>query len=128
MARYAANATPRWNRLAPFFGYSTGDTMILAGIIARTVGTGATLETYLHRHLFDPIGMGPMRLGFDGSGVWVGGAQADTTSRSFCQVRSALPARRELGPNEGARRRLGRLRPDPCADGSGLRRPVLARR
>lgn len=84
MAHFAASK-PLVGEPGADWSYSTGDTMILAGIIARTVGTGPTLDAFLHQRLFDAIGMGPMALGFDDKGVWIGGAFADTTSRSFAK-------------------------------------------
>lgn len=84
MGAYAASK-PLQHAPGTVYSYSTGTTMILSRIIADQVGRGAEMEAWLHERLFDHIGMAPMELGMDGSGVWVGGAIGDTTARSFAR-------------------------------------------
>jgi CubicO group peptidase (beta-lactamase class C family) len=69
------------------FQYSTGDTMILARIIATTAGvSGDSYRRFLHESLLDPLGIDPVVPGFDGAGTWTGGWSTNTTTRNFAKL------------------------------------------
>ncbi len=70
-----------------YWNYSTGDTAILGRIIANTAGvSGATYEHYLHKVLFDPLGINPVYPAFDQSGTWGAGWFTNTTTRNFAKL------------------------------------------
>ena len=67
--------------------YSTGDTAVLGRIIADTARvSGNTYRAYLHRQLFDPLGINPVDPGFDGAGRWRAGWWTNTTTRNFAKL------------------------------------------
>src|SRR5262245_26957982 len=69
------------------WNYSTGDTAVLGRIIADTAGvSGDAYLAYLHRVLFDPLGIDPVEPGFDAVGHWRAGWQTNTTTRNFAKL------------------------------------------
>jgi CubicO group peptidase (beta-lactamase class C family) len=70
MAAYTANR-PLAHDPGTHFSYSSGSTNILSRIVADHVGYGEKYHDYLHRRLFDPLGMHEPVAGFDGAGVFV---------------------------------------------------------
>lgn len=67
--------------------YSTGTTAILGRIIADAAEvSGATYLSYLHKHLFDPLGINPVQPGFDAAGRWRAGWVTNTTTRNFAKL------------------------------------------
>jgi CubicO group peptidase (beta-lactamase class C family) len=67
--------------------YSTGDAAALGRIIANTAGVaGEQYRAYLHKQLFDPLGITPVDLGFDASGRWRAGWWTNTTTRNFAKL------------------------------------------
>ena len=69
------------------WNYSTGDTEVLGRIIADTVGvSGDAYLAYLHRVLFDPLGIDPVEAGFDAVGHWLAAWQTNTSTRNFAKL------------------------------------------
>jgi len=84
MARFAAErplAAPPGTR----FSYSTGTSMVLSGVVARTVGPGAPYRDFLSERLFGPLGMASAEAGFDEAGTWVAGSYVHATARDFAR-------------------------------------------
>jgi len=85
-AAYAVNK-PLANQPGTVWNYSTGDTTVLGRIIADTAGvSGDAYLAYLHRVLFDPLGIDPVELGFDAVGRWRAGWETNTTTRNFAKL------------------------------------------
>jgi CubicO group peptidase (beta-lactamase class C family) len=85
-AGYVVNK-PLANPPGTVWNYSTGDTTVLGRIIADTAGvSGDAYLAYLQRVLFDPLGIDPVKPGFDGVGHWAAGWQTDTTTRNFAKL------------------------------------------
>jgi CubicO group peptidase (beta-lactamase class C family) len=85
MAAYAAHAklkTPpgmQWE-------YTSGNTLILGGIVRDTVGGGAPgLIRFAHRELFDPLGMQHVRMEFDGAQTMVGSTRVYASARDWAR-------------------------------------------
>ena len=69
------------------FRYSTGDTAVLAGAIARVLGvSGPSYDALIRSRIFDPMGMDPALPGFDDLGVWRGGSTTITTTRNYAKL------------------------------------------
>jgi CubicO group peptidase (beta-lactamase class C family) len=67
--------------------YSTGDTAVLGRIIGDTAHvSGAAYQAYLHKRLFDPLGINPVVAGVDRAGRWRAGWQTNTTTRNFAKL------------------------------------------
>jgi CubicO group peptidase (beta-lactamase class C family) len=85
-AGYAVNR-PLANPPGTVWSYSTGDTAVLGRIVADTAGvSGDAYLAYLHRMLFDPLGIDPVKPGFDGVGHWRAAWQTNTTTRNFAKL------------------------------------------
>jgi CubicO group peptidase (beta-lactamase class C family) len=85
-AGYAVSR-PLANPPGTVWNYSTGDTAVLGRIIADTAGvSGDAYLAYLHRVLFDPLGIDPVEPGFDSVGHWLAGWQTNTTTRNFAKL------------------------------------------
>jgi CubicO group peptidase (beta-lactamase class C family) len=84
MARFAAER-PLAAAPGTRFSYSTGTSMVLSGLVARTVGPGAPYEAFLGERLFGPLGMTSARAGFDEAGSWVAGSYVHATARDFAR-------------------------------------------
>jgi len=67
------------------FEYSTGTTMLLAGIAADELGGCQQAKDYLNARLLDPIGITSDTLLSDGGGCWFGGFGANMTTRDFAR-------------------------------------------
>ncbi len=65
--------------------YSTGTTMLLAGIAADELGGCQQAKDYLNTRLLDPIGITSDTLLGDGGGCWFGGFGANMTTRDFAR-------------------------------------------
>jgi len=65
------------------FNYSSGDSMLLSGVIERA--TGRTVEAYAHEKLLDPIGIGQFDWWRDAAGHTLTYCCVDTTSRDFAR-------------------------------------------
>ena len=84
MARFAADR-PLAAVPGTRFRYSTGTSMVLSGLVARTVGPGAPYEAFLGGRLFGPLGMTTASAGFDDAGSWVAGSYVHATARDFAR-------------------------------------------
>ncbi len=84
MARFAAER-PLAAVPGTRFNYSTGTSMVLSGVVARTVGPGAPYEVFLRERLFGPLGMTTATAGFDGAGSWVAGSYVHASARDFAR-------------------------------------------
>jgi len=85
MAAYAASASlsappgTRWE-------YTSGNTLILAGIVRDLVGGGAPgLIRFAHRELFDPLGMHSVLMEFDGAQTMVGSTRIYASARDWAR-------------------------------------------
>lgn len=67
------------------FEYSTGTTAILAGIITDTLGGPEAATAYIEERLLGPLGITSTNFLRDGSGRWIGGIGADSTTRDFAR-------------------------------------------
>ena len=63
--------------------YSSGDSMLLAGVVERA--TGRSMTEYAREKLFDPIGMERAEMWRDAAGHTLGYCCMDTTSRGFAR-------------------------------------------
>jgi CubicO group peptidase (beta-lactamase class C family) len=69
------------------WAYSTGTSMIVAGIVGRTVGGGPTeMLAFMRRELFDPIGVRTAVPEFDAAGTFLGGAWMWATARDWGRI------------------------------------------
>jgi CubicO group peptidase (beta-lactamase class C family) len=84
MAAFAADrplaATP-----GSRFNYSTGTSMVVSGIVARTLGAGEPYRTFLAERLFTPTGITTATPGFDDAGSWVAGSYVHATARDYAR-------------------------------------------
>jgi CubicO group peptidase (beta-lactamase class C family) len=67
------------------FLYSTGDTMLVSGILADEVGAGGDFRKFVDAELLGRIGVGRADMEFDPSGTWYGGVSFETTARNFAK-------------------------------------------
>jgi CubicO group peptidase (beta-lactamase class C family) len=67
------------------FLYSSGNTMLVAGILADEAGSGSDFRAFVDAELLDRIGMGRVEMDFDPSGTWYGGVSFEATARSFAK-------------------------------------------
>jgi len=85
MAAYAANAALR---IPPGtqWEYTSGNTLILGGILRDAVGGGAPgLIRFAHRELFDPLGMQHALMEFDGAQTLVGSTRIYASARDWAR-------------------------------------------
>lgn len=66
------------------WSYSSGDTMLLSGVVEEATGT--SLADYAQEVLFEPIGMEPLDWWQDAEGQTLGYCCVDTTSRDFARL------------------------------------------
>lgn len=66
------------------WSYSSGDTMLLGGVVEAA--TGERLEDYATEHLLDPIGIDQVEWWRDAEGHTLGYCCLDTTSRDFARL------------------------------------------
>jgi CubicO group peptidase (beta-lactamase class C family) len=83
----AAYAIDRPRRAAPDerFNYSSGTSNIVSSIVAGVVGRGEDYERFLRTRLLEPIGMRSVRLGLDGTGLWIGSSFLYAPAREFAK-------------------------------------------
>jgi len=79
---YAA-ARPLANEPGTAFNYSSGDTMILSGVIQKA--TGMPASEYISQKLLDPIAMEKVEWWSDAAGHTLGYCCFDTTSRGYAR-------------------------------------------
>jgi CubicO group peptidase (beta-lactamase class C family) len=65
------------------FNYSSGTSLIVSGIVARTVGPGDQYDSFLHDRLFEPLGMRSTRARFDDAGTFVGSSFVYAIARDY---------------------------------------------
>ena len=69
-----------------FWDYSTATSMILAGVVGRTVGGGRDgMLAFMRRKLFDPLGMRSAVPEFDAAGTFLGGAFVWANARDWAR-------------------------------------------
>jgi CubicO group peptidase (beta-lactamase class C family) len=67
------------------FLYSTGDTMLVSGILADEVGSGNDFREFVDTELLDKLGIARLEMDFDPTGTWYGGVSFETTARNFAR-------------------------------------------
>jgi CubicO group peptidase (beta-lactamase class C family) len=85
MAAYAADATLR---IPPGtqWEYTSGNTLILGGVLRDAVGSGAPgLIRFAHRELFDPLGMHHVLMEFDGAQTLIGSTRIYASARDWAR-------------------------------------------
>jgi CubicO group peptidase (beta-lactamase class C family) len=82
MAHFAADH-PLAHEPGTCFNYSSGTSLIVSGIVARTVGAGAPYEQFLGDCLFERLGMRSTRAGFDEAGTFVGSSFLYATAQDY---------------------------------------------
>ncbi len=65
--------------------YSTGTSVLVAGIAADALGSCQAETDYLHGRLLDPLGITTEQVFTDGRGCFFGGAGMDMTTRDFAR-------------------------------------------
>ena len=109
------------------FNYSTGTSMVVSGIVARTLGAGRPrTAAFLADRLFGPLGMTSATAGLRRRRLVGGRLLRARHGPRLRPVRPALPARRHLGRPAPAARGLGRRRAHAPL-GRPRRRPPLRR-
>ncbi len=88
-AAYAANK-PLVHPIDTVFNYSSGTTNILSRALSAVLGGGEPLsagdfEAFMHRALFDPIGIKSAVPKFDEAGTWIGSSYCFMTARDFAR-------------------------------------------
>jgi CubicO group peptidase (beta-lactamase class C family) len=85
MAGYSARR-PATKPPGTVWEYTSDNTLILDRIIGRIVGGGpAGLRQFAQRELFEPIGMNPVTLEFDGAGTFIGASHVYAPARAFAR-------------------------------------------
>jgi CubicO group peptidase (beta-lactamase class C family) len=67
------------------FNYASGTSNVISAIVARLIGRGEPYRSFLHRRLFDPVGMTSASPGFDEAGTWVASSSVQATARDFAR-------------------------------------------
>ncbi len=67
------------------FNYNTGNTAIVASLLADELGSGEALEAWLDDRLFGPLGITSVELELDGTGNWLGGTGANMSLEDFAR-------------------------------------------
>ncbi len=81
-----ATAAPLIHPPGSYWDYSTATSMILAGVVGRTVGGGRDgMLAFLHDALFDRIGMRSAVPEFDAAGTFLGGAFVWATAQDWAR-------------------------------------------
>jgi CubicO group peptidase (beta-lactamase class C family) len=81
VAAYAA-ARPLAHAPGTTWNYSSGTSNIVARIVGDAVGD---ILAFMHRELFDPLGMSSAVARVDGAGTFVGSSFVDATARDFAR-------------------------------------------
>ena len=84
MAGFTA-ALPLAHEPDTFFNYSSGTTNVLSRIVADQVGYADKYDGYLHRRLFDRIGMASAVATFDPTGVFVASSYLHANALDFAK-------------------------------------------
>ncbi len=85
MAAYAVQAKLR-SMPGTVWDYSSGNTLIVAGMLRDAVGGGAPgMIRFVHRELFDPIGMHHVRMEFDGAQTLIGSTRFYASGRDWAR-------------------------------------------
>ncbi|HWX75534.1 MAG TPA: serine hydrolase [Solirubrobacteraceae bacterium] len=81
-----ATAAPLVHPPDEHWAYSTATSMIVAGLAGRAVGGGgAGMLAFMHRELFDPLGMRSATPEFDAAGTFLGGAFMWASARDWAR-------------------------------------------
>lgn len=67
------------------YGYSSGTSNLLSGVVRELTGPGAAQVAFLHQRLFAPTGMTSPRPVTDAAGTWVASTYADLTARDLAR-------------------------------------------
>jgi len=84
MAGYTA-VLPLAHEPDTFFNYSSGTTNVLSRIVADQVGYADQYDAYLHRRLFDPVGMRSAVATYDPTGVFVASSYLHANALDFAK-------------------------------------------
>jgi CubicO group peptidase (beta-lactamase class C family) len=85
MASYAAQAHLQ-AQPGQEWEYSSGNTLIVAGVVRDAVGGGAPgLVRFAHKELFDPIGMRHVLMEFDGAQTLIGSTRIYASARDWAR-------------------------------------------
>ena len=85
VSAYAA-ARPLEHEPDTFFSYSSGTSNIVSSIVRRALGADETgYREFMHRELFDRIGMRSAEPRFDASGTFIGSSFVFATARDFAR-------------------------------------------
>ena len=85
MAAFAASARLRVSP-GTRWDYTSGNTLILAGVLRDKVGGGAAgMIRFAHRELFQPLGMHHVRMEFDGAQTLVGSTRIYASARDWAR-------------------------------------------
>lgn len=115
-----AATRPFLNEPGTTFNYSSGDTMLLSGVLQQA--TGMPADEYITRKLLDPIAMEKVEWWRDGAGHTLGYCCFDTTSRGYARFGQLYLQGGEWGgeqivPTEWVE---ASWTPSPAYDGYGL--------
>ena len=68
------------------YNYSSGTTNIVAANLQRVLGfDGPAMDLFLHRRIFEPIGMRSATATFDDAGTFIGSSYVHATLRDWCR-------------------------------------------
>jgi CubicO group peptidase (beta-lactamase class C family) len=85
MAAFAADA-PLRNPPGTRWEYTSGNTLILGGVLRDVIGGGAPgLIRFAHRELFDPLGMRHVSMEFDGAQTLIGSTRIYASARDWAR-------------------------------------------
>jgi len=85
VAAYAA-ALPLEHQPGSVFYYSSGTSNILSAVVARALGArGDAYREFLHRELWDPLGMESAEPRFDEAGHWIASSFVFATAQDFAR-------------------------------------------
>lgn len=85
MAAYAAGAKLQ-NEPGKVWDYSSGNTLIVAGMLRDGVGGGAAgMIRFAHAQLFDPVGMRHVLMEFDGAQTVIGSTRMYASARDWAR-------------------------------------------
>jgi len=80
-----AEARPLAHPPGTVFGYSSGTSNVISGIVRRELGGEAPYRRFLRDRLFDPIGMASADPRFDDAGTWVASSYVWATARDMAR-------------------------------------------
>jgi len=84
VAAYAA-ALPLAHPVDTRFCYSSGTSCLVSAATRQVAGDPAAYEAFMHRALFDPIGMRSPIPKFDARGTWIGSSYCFSTAEDFAR-------------------------------------------